>query len=433
MSNIQTSTRLARLLISTPETVYEELREYSAEVRSAPYTAASEELEAKLADRNDRLIDLALASYGSSRQEVGKLYKKAKAPPADDTDASYKQGMRLAVLANETIASKGILNHFPENTIGEAELAFVLKSADWIEAQTLIENPTISAEVLRALYRGDKAAAGIDEDRRRQLVAISGRNQRVHMRGDDEFGPDLVSLDIQRAIFEMLETVPTSRNWLSSLTYLLEQLNPDHVQPSVNVDTVLERWSVDENGAAENPDDREPYTDTGLSERTEFRCLIAALYGRRWAENGWVMCGSPDDEDVARRCAYYGNAELDAKSIKEGHERDGATFAFAAMMNDGMLLNKRLRKLFEDECMSGRYVHRYSRRCAQLHDRWKWFDPRPTEEWMIDEAQTTSDSADSRLQRQVGDLSERVKGIEKIAAALPWLLIALALLILWRR
>ena len=137
MADIERRTRLARLLIAPASSVYDELKRYGAEVQASPYTAQSDELEQALAGRNDLLIDLGLASYGGSRELVGELYRKGKAPASDEVDAKYKQGLRLAVLANETIDAKGFLSRFPENVIGEAELARVLKEADWIEAETL--------------------------------------------------------------------------------------------------------------------------------------------------------------------------------------------------------------------------------------------------------------------------------------------------------
>ena len=69
-----------------------------------------------------------------------------------------------------------------------------MTSSDWIEAETLILNPTIADDVLLALYRGDKFCEGMDEDRRRQLVSMSGRNERLHTRNDDEHGPDMDAL-----------------------------------------------------------------------------------------------------------------------------------------------------------------------------------------------------------------------------------------------
>lgn len=432
MVDIDRTTRLARLLIAPAPIVYEELKTYSNDVRANPYGSASEELEVKLAARQEPLIDLGLASYGASKELIGKLYQGAKAPPTDEADASYKQGLRLAVLANQTIASKGFLHHFPENTIGEAELAFVVKDADWSEPETLIQNPTIAPDVLIALYRGDKFFAGIDEQRRMQLVAMSGRNERVHTCNDDEYGPDFASWDIHKAIFEMLETVPTSKEWLPNLNFLLNQLDPDQVKLPDSLDDVLKRWQVDENGHREEPSDSENYTDTGLSDREEFRCLIAALYGRTFDKQGFVIHGSVDDEDIARRCAYYGNANLDVKAIQRGYKKDDATFVFAAMLNDSILLNRRTRKLFEDECMSGGHLRRYRRRCEQLHKRWPSFDPRPTAEWMVEEVPATETPV-VRVQEEIKGLGDRLASIEKAVAMLPWLLLGLAFLVMWRR
>lgn len=429
MGQSEQRTRLARLLVAPPPVVYEELKSYSADVQASPYTAASEELEASLAARNDPLIDLGIASFGASRETIGELYRKGKSPAVDGTDAQYRQGLRLAVLANETIASKGFFSRFPENTIGEQELALVMTSSDWIEAETLILNPTISDEVLLALYRGDKFCEGIDEDRRRQLVASSGRNERIHSRYDDEHGPDMGHYDLHKAIFRMLSTVPTSDAWLWNLSHLLKQLAPDQVSSEDNIDEVLERWTFDENGKGERPNKRDQYTDTGLSQRTEFRCLIAALYGGGYDKSGAVIHGTADADDIARRCAYYGNAKLDAKAITEGHRKDEEAFVFAAMTNDNVLMDAKARQIFEEKCLNGRHLHRYQRRCEQLHNRWKWFDPRPTAEWMVDE---NAETHESKVEQQFKNLSDRMKAVEKALALLPWLIGALAVAVLWR-
>jgi len=430
MGQIEQRTRLARLLVAPPPVVYEELKSYSADVQASPYTAASEELEASLAARNDPLIDLAIASFGASHKTIGELYRKGKSAPLDGADAQYRQGLRLAVLANETIDSKGFLSRFPENTIGGAELAFVLTSSDWIEAETLILNPTVADDVLLALYRGNKFCEGIDEDRRLELVSISGRNERLHTRKDDEHGPDMGHYYLHKAIFAMLSTVPTSHKWLWSLSYLLKQLDPEQVSNEQSIDAVLERWILDENGEEERPTDRDKYTETGLSERAEFRCLIAALYGKSYGKKEVAIHGMADAADVARRCAYYGNAKLDVKAIAEGHEKDGEAFVFAAINNDDVLMNKQQRKIFEEQCLNGSHLHRYQQRCEQLHKRWKWFDPRPTAEWMVEE---DAETHESKVEQQLRSLSDRLKVVEKAAALLPWLIGALAVAVMWRR
>lgn len=429
MAQIEQRTRLARLLIAPPAIVYEELKSYSTDVQASPYTAPSEELEASLAARHEPLIDLALASFGASPQTIGELYRRGKSPAVDGSDAQYRQGIRLAVLANETIASERILSQFPESIVGDVELAFILTSSDWIEAETLILNPTIADDVLLALYRGDKFCDGIDGDRRRHLVSVSGQNERLHTQNDDGYGLDMGHYDLQKAIFAMLETVPTSDKWLRSLSYLLKKLAPDQVSNEKSIDVVLERWMLNEDGEEVKPSDRDKYTDTGLSERAEFRCLIAALYGKSYGDKGVDIHGSADADDIARRCAYYGNTKLDLKAIAAGHEKDGEAFVFAAMTNDDMLLNKQQRKIFEEDCLNGSHLYRYQRHCKQLHKRWKWFDPRPTAEWMMDE---NPEPHEHKVEQQLRSLSDQMKKVEKAVALWPWLIGVLALAVLLR-
>jgi hypothetical protein len=102
---------------------------------------------------------------------------------------------------------------------------------------------------------------------------------------------------------------------------------------------------------------------TSLSLKDEFRCLIAALYGCTWSNNTLAVQGSPSAKDVAMRCAYYGNAELSARQMKRGYERDRGVYVFAMMYNNNLFSNSKLRKLFEEEQVGwgGDLLRRYSR------------------------------------------------------------------------
>ena len=71
-------------------------------------------------------------------------------------------------------------------------------------------------------------------------------------------------------------------------------------------------------------------------------------------------------------------------------------------------------------------------RFKQLPDankRWKWFDPRPTAEWMVDE---NIETHESKIEQQFRNLSHRMKAVEKAVALLPCLIGALAVAVLWR-
>lgn len=426
MADIERRTRLARLMISSPEVVYEGLKAYSADVHASPYTASNELLENSLAERDDPLIDLGLATFGSNPELVGNLYRKGKEPGGDER---HKQGLRLAVLGNETVNAKGIFSRFPGNTLGEEEVAFVLKQAGWSEAETRLLNPEVSDEVLLALYRGVGVAEGLDDDRRRHLVTVTGSNPRLTTNNDNDDGPDMGHWDLHKAIFEMLETVPTSNWWASDLRYFLMRLDPSQVKRPDNIDAALERWQVDENGATEEPDKNDQYNETGLSNRMELRCVIAALYGESYGKKKVVIHGTAEDEDVARRCVYYGNASLDVKAIESGYEKDKNVFVFAAMMNDDIFLNKKTRKFFEEECLNGGNSHRYKARCEQLHKRRKWFDPRPTAEWMVDDEAAKTRYA---TEQQVLELHKQVNALQKSLVYLPYVLGGLFALALWK-
>jgi hypothetical protein len=76
-----------------------------------------------------------------------------------------------------------------------------------------------------------------------------------------------------------------------------------HVADSQNLDGVLSHWAA----MPDKTRDGEPfegyYTNVGLKD--EFRCLIAALYGRRLSKHG-----SANASDVTARCQFYGKGAL---------------------------------------------------------------------------------------------------------------------------
>ena len=66
----------ARLLASSPETVFEELKKLSAKTKAQPFwNNWNDKYEIGLVDRNERLINLGLAAYGTNKQVLKALYK----------------------------------------------------------------------------------------------------------------------------------------------------------------------------------------------------------------------------------------------------------------------------------------------------------------------------------------------------------------------
>lgn len=160
----------------------------------------------------------------------------------------------------------------------------------------------------------------------------------------------------ERAFDSSLARVP-----VITAAYLLRRLAPNQVKSPDSIDNVLDRWTCDDAGDVQDLNEGDEYLNTGLTQRQELRCLIGALYGRSYKQQVKVQ-GTANDEDVARRCAFYGNGKLDVKEVDAGYERDKGVFVFAATLNDDMLHNRKTRRHFEEECLRSNDTHLY--KCA---------------------------------------------------------------------
>jgi hypothetical protein len=337
-------TQEARLSVASPEEVVRELKR----IAQKPRFARDEAIEALLVERNEPLINLGLACYGTSREIFTALYKHGLEKPADAADERYKRGLRIGCLSNQSVAE--FVFDFPRDLIGPEEIHRVLAADENAEAEALICNPSVSDKLLEELYKRTGAFAALAEERWSTLVYLSRKNKRLVTNEDSDAGPDMGHYRIQHAIIRLLEIAPVEMPWLYELYALLDALDFQQVAHPEKVDTVLSRWAKLDDKGNEKP--IEGYF-TLLSLKDEFRCLIAALYGRTFSNNRLTVQGSPSAADVAMRCAYYGNAELSARQMKAGFARDWGVYLFAVMYNDNLFSNHKLRKFFEEEQLAG--------------------------------------------------------------------------------
>ena len=333
----------ARLLASSPEAVFDELKKLSAKTRAQPFwNNRNDKYEIGLVDRNERLINLGLAAYGTNKEVLKALYQHALEPAQDVFDAGYKKGLRIGCLSNST-APAIFLFDFPNKIIGPEETRRVLNEAEvGSEAAALIQNPKVSDKLLEALYKRQGVFADTPEERWRHLIYLSASNTRLVTEYDYEDMPDMGHYDIHKSIFELLGTAPVDNNLLIVLYHLLDQLDPQCVHSPENLDHVLKCWA--QLPVAEKQDMARDGYFTSLPLRDEFRCLIAALYGRGFANKNTVYFGKPDADDVAIRCAYYARGQLTAKEMAASYEKDDSVFTFAAMLNSRVHQQGDLRK-----------------------------------------------------------------------------------------
>jgi hypothetical protein len=361
-------TQEARLSVANPEEVLRELKHRAQKPQLL--VKRDEAIEALLVERNEPLINLGLACYGASQEVFVALYKHGLEKPIDTADERYKRGLRIGCLSNRCVAHSGF--DFPRRLIGPEEVNRVLAAGEDAEAEALMCNPSVSDSLLEELYTRTGACTALPEERWESLVYFSRKNARLGMNKDSDAGPDMWHYSVNRAIFRLLEIAPVKKSWLFLLYDLLDQLDFLHVAHPEKIDTTLSRWAQLDDKFNGKP--MEGYF-TSLSLKDEFRCLIAALYGRTYSDQKFAVQGRPSSADVAMRCAYYGNAELSVRAMKAGYARERGVYLFAVMYNDNLFSEHKLRKFFEEEQLAGgELTARYLKNFELKRKKWPFLE-----------------------------------------------------------
>lgn len=424
----------SRLSLSSPEHVYQALEEYGDCWRARPYTLVEDErLEQALAGRNDRLIDLALAKNASMCSLVAQLYQRAL---AGSGDADYDRALRLASLSNRNAV--GMLNSDAlkgTEARTDSELYRLAMEGDGDELTTLLRNPG-SRGLLRAVYAREAPLDVIPDDRWRVLVYSSVGNPALNEDHDSDAGPDFLAWDIHKGVFALLTTAPAEPQWVITLHQLLLEVNPARVRAPDSERAVLdtlERWK-DVKVMNEFRKQEQAGRFTSLSLAEEFRCLVAALYGRVFTDGKAVYVGQPDAADIALRCAYYGCTEMKVAAMKAAHEQDGDIFTFAALFNNSLMLQKECRAELEGY-LTGDVHWLYTKRCAQLHEQYRWFDARPMSELLAleDGSAEPAQPAHPQLQALSGQVTELKSRLASLSKTLFWGLAIVFLAVVWHK
>ena len=175
-------------------------------------------------------------------------------------------------------------------------------------------------------------------------------------------------------------------------------------------------------------EEREGYY-THLPLREELRCLIASLYSRRrsTAKSGPGVFGSPDDNDIARRCAFYAGTNLSEKQIEAGFKKDEDLFVFAVLKNPYVLQLTKNRALIEGQ-LSGNFIHEYRRRCEDIRKKYKSFDVRPVSELgreLLDEFQHENSREMLLLEQLVAQNNQLFVRLQGYERRVYWIVITL--------
>ena len=418
--------------MASPDVVYQALEDYGQHfLARSSFGDYDKELELALAERNDRLIDLALAKNAATNDLVTRLYQSSLAGTGDP---DYDKAVRLACLANRMTGDMLLLSSEMRG-IDHSELKRLAMNGDDDELVALLRNPT-RRHLLATVYGREGVLENIPDERWFLLVRSSVGNPGLNTDESSVDGPDFMAWDIQKAFVELLKAAPVERQWVRALYSLLLTVNPENARAldsEASVLALLERWrdakvpkmfdeAVEEEGY---------YSSNTLVE--EFCGLMAALYGRVFVNNEFRYIGPPDSGDLLLRCAHYGQGAMTPEQMQQAYSKDGNLFALAALFNDQLMLNAECRQQLE-ECLGIELQHVYASRCEQLQSKYKWFNPRPVTEALKENLETSTPPANAamvdRLSTQVSNLKGDVAALSK---RLLWGLLILGALVLAHR
>jgi hypothetical protein len=389
-------TREGRLFLAAPEVVFDELKELSRRNRREILSSGTEALEATLIQRNEPLINLGLACYATNKDVFTALYKHSKEPPRDNADAIYKRSLRLGCLSNQTLTAAHLLFDFPRDVIGEQEVSRILLEADMTAMEALASNPAVSDKLLEQIFSMTGAMEQLPEERRTAAVNYAAMNERINTEKEYYDSPDMGHYGIHKAIFRFLEIAPVEPRWFWVVYDVLGKLDPQQVHSPERIDHVLDRWKSLKLGGSKDAEEMEGFF-TGLPMREELRCHIAALFGRGYDKQKTIYFGSSTAEDIALRCAHYGCGDITGKEMRAGYERDKDGYVFAACFNSNIMSNRKLRKIFEEEQLSGDVSKLYLKHFVALKKTWPHIGE-PFSEELKEEAKPSDPSA-ARLER----------------------------------
>lgn len=393
----------ARLTNLPPFKVYEELQEIAARrVHRLDFGGETldEETEQALLRRSDLLINLALAQFGASEKVGAVLYKWSQ---SNQGDPAYWSAIRQAILGNRWFPPLGnpLLDAI---VLDENEIRRIFSDSDLQDANIVLKNPGAKT-LLAHLYNRKKPFHDITDEKLIRCVYASCGNACISEDDSSREGPDLYAHDLQKGIWNLLKTLPTTEDAMQALHYLILNIDPRLAHyPEEDPLPVLQRW---QSVASTEKPDRDtngfPWSYTGGGDKLDFCVLVAALYGRYMTktQSGTyesVNIGGADSPDMFLRCAFYGNSFCESvrtkakpgtmKEVEErqslllsamraAYQRDKDAFVLAALCNTSLFENRETRMLLEHYVRGPRAIQRYSQRCKQIQKRRQDFDINP--------------------------------------------------------
>lgn len=420
----------AILLATSNDAVADYLLKRGLKAKEGGWSAISEETEAALLARSDRLIDLRLAEYCLFPATAHALFHR----DSDDWP------LRSLVLSNEAVAHGMGWSPMPECIFGGKDgLKGYLTAVTPDDAGVLFTNPTLDDGFLEDVLGLGEYWQVMPEHARRVALSSLGFNSKMHQSVDmadhpDGFGWYMAGQPFHAAWRLVIELEVTADN-ARHLAVLYDHLTRYCLQRD-GVLEALPRWMPQSQveQEKEETDNKRGYFSDYQNIR---RAATAMLLGGYELKQDELLQSS----DIAVRCGTYAAGKFSPAEMGAAIERDG-WFATASLMCNPLCWRTADHRNFlhdglgssDDETRFWEY-RRWSDKFAKENP--EWFE--------IEEVSLDLEPDRSLTEISIGELTRHVvsssaftalaANIEKVVQAQKmqfWLMVALLVLLLFR-
>ena len=184
--------------------------------------------------RDEKLINLALAQFGTSADVILEVYNRANVASEGENQSTYNQGVRTACLSNRHL---GHLNSPKFN------YDVLFAKGHTPETSALLTNPSVDTALLEALKKYGLFAQ-IDEQNWLWMVQTAAQNKQLQYRQKHTLKTGQIwgLWGVQKAIFQLVESAPITKHGAYAVTDLLHAIDPRQASWPKEISHVLERW-----------------------------------------------------------------------------------------------------------------------------------------------------------------------------------------------
>ncbi len=341
-----------------------------------------EELENALLDRNNPVINLGLALYGSDLRVGKKLYEEGN------------EVIKRAVLSGSTISPglpgrSWIIELLPE----------ILTEWNEDNLKELFSNSFLPDDSLVQLFEREVPYDSLDDEKWMLLCGFASLNDRLSSPYDsiwmDGWAEYQYSLVFTSAwwLYDKFPQTRLAANILFSLGAKLVAEEPH----DMDVQAVIEKWRTEPDH--ENAD-----------EFARARSYLANLIPS-WSHEFKAL---KDSDDLALRQAYYRNLRYPKPDdIKDGFDKDGEEFVMEALLNKHMFVDESTRNALKKACWDAPDEHHrmdlpndFNAQCEH------WASKHP--EWFKDDWTREDYSNDEESKNTIDYLKSELEAIAQV-------------------